>query len=116
MLSSPRKPPWNTLWPSPSLRFTHQVKFSSSFWNMRSRNSRSPAPLRRLSRRIAVEPLFDFVEIELLAPQHARECLALDAPLVLVHVLGAELRVVERISFGLSERQHLVRIRPRLRH
>ena len=30
MLSRPRKPPSNTLWPEGSLRFTHQVKFSSS--------------------------------------------------------------------------------------
>ncbi len=44
MLSSPRKPPWNMLRPSASLRFTHQVKFSMSLWNTRSRNSRSPRP------------------------------------------------------------------------
>src|SRR5207248_3037902 len=42
MLSSPRKPPWNTLRPSASLRMTHQVKFSISLWNTRSRNARSP--------------------------------------------------------------------------
>ena len=30
--------------PSASLRFTHQVKLSSSFWNTRSRNARSPTP------------------------------------------------------------------------
>ena len=37
MLSSPRKPPWNRLRSSGSLRFTHHVKFSSSRWNTRSR-------------------------------------------------------------------------------
>ena len=46
MLSRPRKPPWKTLLPSASLRFTHQVKFSSSFWKTLSRNTRSPWPLR----------------------------------------------------------------------
>src|SRR5215470_15452414 len=49
MLSSPRKPPWNTFLPSASLRFTHQVKFSSSFWKMRSRKARSALPHIRLS-------------------------------------------------------------------
>ena len=39
MLSMPRKPPSNTLLPSLSLRFTHHVKFSSSFWKTRSRKS-----------------------------------------------------------------------------
>ncbi len=42
MLSRPRKPPSNTLLPSASFRLTHQVKLRSSFWNTRSRNSRSP--------------------------------------------------------------------------
>ena len=45
MLSSPRKPPSKTLLPWKSLRLTHQVKFSSSFWKARSRNSRSGTPL-----------------------------------------------------------------------
>ncbi len=35
MLSRPRNPPWKTLRPSLSLRFTHQVKLSSSLWKMR---------------------------------------------------------------------------------
>ena len=39
MLSSPRKPPWKTFLPSASLRLTHQVKFSSSLWNTRSRKA-----------------------------------------------------------------------------
>ena len=30
MLSRPKKPPWKTLRPSASLRFTHQVKFNIS--------------------------------------------------------------------------------------
>src|SRR5947207_2911377 len=34
MLSSPRKPPEKRLLPSASLRFTHQVKLSSNFWNV----------------------------------------------------------------------------------
>ena len=42
MLSRPRKPPWKTLRPCASLRFTHQVKFSSSLWKTRSRKARSP--------------------------------------------------------------------------
>src|SRR4029453_14643122 len=46
MLSSPRNPPSNTLSPDASLRFTHQVKFISSLWNMPSRNARSPFPGR----------------------------------------------------------------------
>ena len=43
MLSSPRKPPSNTLLPSASLRFTHHVKFRSILWRMRSRKSKSLA-------------------------------------------------------------------------
>ena len=39
MLSRPRKPPWKTLRPCASLRFTHQVKFSISLWKTRSRNA-----------------------------------------------------------------------------
>ena len=35
----PRKPPSNRLLPWESLRFTHQVKLSSSLWNTRSRKS-----------------------------------------------------------------------------
>ena len=34
--------------PSASLRLTHQVKFSSSLWKMRSRKSRSAVPVMRL--------------------------------------------------------------------
>ena len=48
MLSSPRNPPWKTLRPSASLRFTHQVKLSISLWKTRSRKARSPLPLRFL--------------------------------------------------------------------
>ena len=44
MLSSPRKPPEKRLFPSSSLRFTHQVKLIRSFWKARSRNSRSRWP------------------------------------------------------------------------
>ncbi len=44
MLSSPRNPPENRLRPDVSLRFTHHVKFSSSFWNTRARNFVSRAP------------------------------------------------------------------------
>ena len=46
MLSSPRNPPWKMLLPRWSLRFTHQVKLSSSFMNTRSRKRRSPASPR----------------------------------------------------------------------
>jgi hypothetical protein len=49
MLSRPRKPPWKMLLPSESARLTHQVKWSSSLWNMVSRNTRSPAPVARCS-------------------------------------------------------------------
>ena len=48
MLSSPRNPPWNRFRPSASLRFTHHVKFSSSLWKTRSRNTMSPPSPRRL--------------------------------------------------------------------
>ncbi len=41
MLSRPRKPPWKTLRPLGSLRFTHQVKLSSSFPNASARKSTS---------------------------------------------------------------------------
>ena len=41
MLSRPRKPPSNTLRPDGSLRFTHQVKFSSSLEKHSCRNGRS---------------------------------------------------------------------------
>ena len=44
MLSRPRKPPANRLRPSASLRLTHQVKLSRSFWNARARNVRSRFP------------------------------------------------------------------------
>ena len=44
MLSSPRKPPEKRLLPSASLRFTHQVKLSSNFWNTLSRNAVSRWP------------------------------------------------------------------------
>ena len=50
MLSSPRKPPWKRLRPSGSLRLTHQVKFVSSRWKTRARNSRSPSPRISASR------------------------------------------------------------------
>src|SRR5258705_13233546 len=46
MLSSPRKPPENTLFPSGSLRFTHHVKFISSFWNTCDKKGRSRSPRR----------------------------------------------------------------------
>ena len=51
MLSSPRKPPSKTLLPERSLRFTHQVKLSTSLWKARSSHSRSPWPRRACSRR-----------------------------------------------------------------
>ena len=44
MLSRPRNPPSNTLLPAASLRLTHHVKFRSSFWKIRWRNSWSRAP------------------------------------------------------------------------
>src|SRR6476646_865622 len=44
MLSRPRKPPSNRLLPSASLRLTHQLKFMSSLWKMRSRKSQSFLP------------------------------------------------------------------------
>ena len=47
MLSSPRKPPWKTLWPSVSLRFTHHVKLSRSLRKTRSRKPRSATPADR---------------------------------------------------------------------
>ena len=46
MLSSPRKPPPNRLFPSSSFRFTHQVKLMSSLWNARSRKIRSRCAAR----------------------------------------------------------------------
>ena len=49
MLSRPRNPPWKTFLPSASLRLIHQVKFRSSLWKTRSRNLRSPLPVRFLS-------------------------------------------------------------------
>jgi hypothetical protein len=54
------------------------------------------------SRGITVQPLFDLVEVELLAPEHAGEGLALDSALVLGHVLGAELRVIEGVCLRLA--------------
>ena len=57
MLSSPRNPPSNRLFPSSSLRLTHQVKLSSSLWNTRARNRRSrlagAAQLDLVDRRVA---------------------------------------------------------------
>ena len=44
MLSRPRKPPSKTFRPVRSLRLTHQVKFSSSFWKQPLSHSRSPSP------------------------------------------------------------------------
>ena len=68
MLSRPRKPPEKRCRPSTSLRLTHQVKLSSSFWKTRARNWRSrwpalaghlvDAPCRpRVHRRIHVRQL-----------------------------------------------------------
>src|SRR6266700_724443 len=44
MLSSPRNPPWKMLFSCASLRLTHQVKLSSSFWKTRFRKKVSPFP------------------------------------------------------------------------
>ena len=44
MLSRPRKPPSNTFLPSRSLRFTHQVKLTSSLEKAYFRKSTSPRP------------------------------------------------------------------------
>ena len=49
MLSSPRKPPSKMLFSSASLRLTHQVKLSISFWKIRSRKTVSPFPVRSFS-------------------------------------------------------------------
>ena len=48
MLSRPRKPPSKTFRPERSLRLTHQVKFSSSFWKQLLSHSLSPSPVCRL--------------------------------------------------------------------
>src|SRR6516162_2504688 len=50
MLSSPRKPPSKTFRPVRSLRLTHQVKLSSSFWKQLLSHSTSPSPFLDLSR------------------------------------------------------------------
>src|SRR5215813_3388240 len=50
MLSSPRNPPSKRLLPARSLRLTHHVKFSSSFWKARSSHSTSAWPARSSSR------------------------------------------------------------------
>jgi hypothetical protein len=55
-------------------------------------------------RGIAVQPFLDLVVVELLAPQHARERLALHTALILRHVLRAELGVVEGIRLRLPQR------------
>ena len=44
MLSSPRKPPWKTLSPLGSFRFTHQVKLMTSFWKTCWRKREIPLP------------------------------------------------------------------------
>ena len=44
MLSRPRNPPEKRCRPLTSLRFTHQVKLSTSFKKLRERKSRSRAP------------------------------------------------------------------------
>src|SRR5207248_9558790 len=44
MLSRPRKPPSKTLFPSTSLRLTHQVKLMSSFCSTRARKPKSAEP------------------------------------------------------------------------
>jgi hypothetical protein len=44
MLSRPRNPPENTLSPSGSIRFTHQVKLSSSLGSSRVRKVESRRP------------------------------------------------------------------------
>ena len=49
MLSRPRKPPSKTFLPKRSLRFTHQVKFSSSLLKADLRKSRSISPRRACS-------------------------------------------------------------------
>ena len=73
MLSSPRKPPSNTLLPLASLRFTHQVKFSSSLWRTRSRKSKSRAAvdLEDAQRRPGVHRRVDVAERPLVGGQLA---------------------------------------------
>ena len=64
--------------------------------------------------RVAGKPFFDFVEVELLAPQHAREGLALHAALVFGHVVRSELRLVERVGLRLPQGEHVLGIGERL--
>lgn len=44
ILSKPKKPPSNTLFPSASFLLTHHVKLRSNFWKTLSRKSRSSRP------------------------------------------------------------------------
>ena len=74
--------------PSASLRFTHQVKFSSSLWKTRSRKARSPAP-RAL--------LLDLVDAQRRPGVHRRVDVA-ERPLV-----GGELAV--RVHVPLAQQQ-----------
>jgi len=59
------------------------------------------------SRRVASDPLFHVVVVELFAPQRAGEGLTLHSALILSHGRRAELGAVEGVGFGRPKRQHL---------
>ena len=94
MLSRPRKPPWKTFLPSGSLRLTHHVKFSSSLWNVRSRNSRSALPR---------DALVDLVDAPGGPGVHGRVHVA-ERPLV-----GGDLPVRVHVPLAQEERELILR-------
>src|SRR5438105_14977970 len=62
----------------------------------------------RRAGRIASQPFLYFVEVKLLAPQQAGKRLALYAALIFGHLCCTELAVVERVCFGLPQREDLL--------
>ena len=101
MLSRPRKPPSKTFRPVRSLRLTHQVKFSSSFWKQLLSHSRSPSPRSRLFQPVGedggpgVDRRVDVAEVPLVGRDLA---VGVHVPLAQhqLQLLLAEVRVDER--------------------
>ena len=111
MLSSPRKPPANRLLPSASLRFTHQVKLSSSLWNTRAR--KMPVALAARPGHLVDAPARPRVHRRIHVAE--RELVRRDLP-VRVHVPLAQEQhelLLGELGIDARERNHVEREVPR---
>ena len=119
MLSRPRNPPLKTLLPSASSLFSHQVKLTSSFWKMRSRNSRSRAAVDAVDadRSHHVHRRIDVVEVPLVRGQRAvrmLEPLAQQHEELVLRERRVEMRPRDRVEPEIPRREP--RVLPRIRH